>query len=121
MSFLTKLIVAGIIAIIWAGVPAYLWHEHDIKVDAANLQKQADGYNAVYAKAQADSAAQLKAAQTQAAEAVGHVAAMEAQIQTHTTKTITVIKNAPPEKCLDAAVPATVLQQLRQPPDYLRP
>lgn len=109
---LYKILIGLVLSIALAGGPALYVHLQDNKA----LKAQADRYNAVYAKAQADSAAQLQQLQTKAAAAVSANTVRQAEIHTQTVKTVTVIQHAQPEKCLDSSPPPDILEQLRQPP-----
>lgn len=112
MSILVKLIIALVLAIALAGGPALYVH---IKDDAA-LKAQAAGYNAVFAQAKADSAAQLKQIQDTQAGLVKDNNTLQSQNAALNSKLVATIHNAPKDLCTDTLAPAVIVNSLRSPP-----
>ncbi|MDE1828226.1 MAG: hypothetical protein KGH65_03645 [Candidatus Micrarchaeota archaeon] len=116
MNIPIKAIIALVLAIVLAGGPALYVHIQDVKTCNAKLKEQADGYNAAFAKAQSESAAQLAEINQRSSALVAENEKLKSAINEHTTHTITVIQHAPPDKCTDARVPDVILNVLREPP-----
>jgi len=120
MNTIYKLIAGAVFAAVLACGPAAYVHIKDNAAKALALKQQADGYNANAAQLAAASSAQKAQLDTRGNQAANQTDQTKTHIQQQTIKTVIEIKHAPPTQCLDAPVPAGVLDSLRKPPD-LRP